>query len=273
MDGVFGPLTERAVRAFQQDSGLVVDGIAGPMTFAALDQDDADVDGDTPGDVSVDEAGAPHGDVFGDESATDWVALKRNVVRIAEEERKRWHSGGRKTETDPAMTPVLKDYFAAGVNVTVSDEEIQAPVWQRRNPWSATFISWVMRQAGAGSTFAYSRAHQRYIAAAKRNREEGRGDNPFWALRATEYAPEVGDIVCAERANSGATYENIHEGFRPCHCDIVTRAEAGRLTVIGGNVGDSVGRKTVRLDDDGLIDRQGPQRRFFAIIKIRTDRG
>ena len=33
-DGVYGPQTRRAVRAFQRAHGLVVDGIAGPQTLA-----------------------------------------------------------------------------------------------------------------------------------------------------------------------------------------------------------------------------------------------
>ena len=37
-DSIFGPRTEHAVRAFQQDKGLDVDGIVGPETRAALEQ-------------------------------------------------------------------------------------------------------------------------------------------------------------------------------------------------------------------------------------------
>lgn len=41
VDGIYGPITDSAVRSFQRDQGLVVDGIIGPNTRAALD----DVDG------------------------------------------------------------------------------------------------------------------------------------------------------------------------------------------------------------------------------------
>ena len=36
VDGIFGPKTESAVRAFQQEKNLSVDGIVGPNTWSAL---------------------------------------------------------------------------------------------------------------------------------------------------------------------------------------------------------------------------------------------
>ncbi len=38
IDGVYGPATTQAVKLFQQNNGLTVDGVAGPKTMAAIEQ-------------------------------------------------------------------------------------------------------------------------------------------------------------------------------------------------------------------------------------------
>lgn len=38
IDGIFGPNTEEAVRKFQRENGLQNDGVVGPETMAALDE-------------------------------------------------------------------------------------------------------------------------------------------------------------------------------------------------------------------------------------------
>lgn len=57
-DGEFGRATESALKAFQADNGLTVDGIAGKNTFAALDKrlpesGEADEDGEKPETVTI----------------------------------------------------------------------------------------------------------------------------------------------------------------------------------------------------------------------------
>ena len=36
-DGIFGPLTEKAVKAFQRDAGIAVDGIVGEITWTTME--------------------------------------------------------------------------------------------------------------------------------------------------------------------------------------------------------------------------------------------
>jgi len=36
VDGIFGPITDAALKAYQQEQGLTVDGVAGKMTYQAL---------------------------------------------------------------------------------------------------------------------------------------------------------------------------------------------------------------------------------------------
>lgn len=194
--------------------------------------------------------------------------LAAKAKALVESEREFW-SNGRYQERDPEVLSRMKDYWNAA-NIAVSTAEIQSAAWQHYNPWSAAFISWVMREAGARDYFAYSSAHWQYVADAKRN--VGNNDEIFWAFRAQDKTPQVGDLVCAERLNSGITYENVDDGEgRASHCDLVTEVHARYIIVIGGNTRDdfnglsehTVGKKRFELRSDGRLATD-----HFAIVRI-----
>lgn len=204
-------------------------------------------------------------------------SLRDRIVRFAEQERARWGDGAR-GETEASMTATLQDYYRTGVGIPVSSSDLQSSSWQGGHPWSAVFISWVMRQAGAGSAFAYSTAHREYVSAAKRNAETGNSANPFWAYDIGKIVPEVGDLVCADRETDGrcggVTYATIDNGTAwSTHCDVVTAVDrtARKLTVVGGNVSNSVRSKTVAIDGQGFVvpAQSGQTCRYFAILKVR----
>lgn len=249
VDGDFGTKTERAVRAFQAEAGIPVDGAVEQSTKSAS-------------------AAAL---AKREQAAT--TALCSTIARIAEEQFRRWRPNGGLAlrETDPAATPILQEYYRTGVGMEVTAQQLQSAAFQSLHPWSAVFISWVLKTAGAGGGFLYSRAHQSYIRAAHRSRMDGNTTSVFWAYRATELAPQVGDLVCASRANSGATFDNIVETqLRATHCDIVTEVRPGELRVIGGNLSQSVGAKKIRTQPNGFVSLDGPQARIFAILRCRS---
>jgi hypothetical protein len=192
------------------------------------------------------------------------------IAQVAIAQFRRWRptGGSALVETSPAASPILREYYQVGIGATVTDADMQSTVYQDAHPWSAVFISYVMRTAGAGPAFAYSAAHQTYIRAARQNRLSGNTANPFWAFRVTEVAPRTGDLVCASRMNSGATYDNIGDPqYRATHCDVVAETQPGRIRVIGGNVSQTVGEKWLTTLPDGRLSLVGSQSTFFAVIR------
>ena len=111
-------------------------------------------------------------------------------------------------------------------------------------------------------------AHTDYVGAAKRNRIANNG-NPFYAYRLHEFAPRPGDLVCVERQDgngvwSGVNYDNVDQGFRASHCDVVVEVQQGKLLTIGGNVSDSVSQSTVTIDNTGHVI----QSRYYAVVRV-----
>ena len=122
--------------------------------------------------------------------------------------------------------------------------------------WSAAFISYVMRIAGAGLRFPYSADHADYINAARR---VSLGQSHDWlvsAERVEDYAPLPGDLICFGRgAARGLRFTDLPTpGLFTSHCDIVVDTSVpGRIAVIGGNVQDSVTMNYVPVTADGKL--------------------
>jgi hypothetical protein len=119
-------------------------------------------------------------------------------------------------------------------------------------PWSAAFISWVERTAGAGQRFRYSSQHSVYIFQAIRDLKQKREEAGYWGWRLNELKPSVGDLVCWAR-QGGIDYDHQNNGDYAGHCDIVVAVSANEVEVMGGNVGDSVTRRPLRLDQNGFL--------------------
>jgi Uncharacterized protein conserved in bacteria (DUF2272)/Putative peptidoglycan binding domain len=294
-DGIMNAETRSAIRSFQERRGMRTDGLAGPETERALAESCKDKNPPLPATATAGNGPATEaqpGELagrLGPEWEFETVAQRRRraaarpgvsplappvgvapfdsqgfrqrIVRIANQELARWGNGSIK-ETDPQVRQTLQDYWRKGAGVNYSDAQLGDPNFQNDHPWSAAFISWVMKTAGAGSAFKYSSAHATYTRWAKDNRV-GNSVNPFKAYRISELAPQVGDIVCKRRAGSGATYENIRPGMKT-HCDIVTDLQPGRLVTIGGNVSNSVSQTAPRTDAGGFLSDPN----YFAVIRI-----
>jgi hypothetical protein len=72
----------------------------------------------------------------------------------------------------------------------------------------------------------------------------------------------VGDLVCAPR-QLGVTYDT-EEGYAS-HCDLVVAKRINEVDIIGGNVSDSVTKKTLKLDGNGKV--KDTSRPWFVVIK------
>lgn len=157
-----------------------------------------------------------------------------------------------KTETDLGYWERVGVYWnSVGKNLTGKNTDY---------PWSAAFISYIMKKAGAGNNFKYSTLHSVYIRAAIAAKNTPGA--PFKGYKVNELKLKVGDLVGYNR-EPNVTYDNLPPYFKS-HCDIVVAVRPNEIDVIGGNVGNSVTKKTLRIDSNGkLTDQKFPW--FVAI--------
>ena len=142
-------------------------------------------------------------------------------------------------------------------------------------PWSAAFVSYVIRQSGvAENAFQFSNAHRAYIydafaasaAEASHAAQEAQeaNDRLYRACPLNATRPRAGDLICQLRepaladASDLAVRERIRaelasgtdvRSVRRTHCEVVAHIDvpARKMYTIGGNVSQSVTARQLNL--------------------------
>jgi len=168
----------------------------------------------------------------------EWARFGRQVVVYSADQPPRTEQAGLKEREAPER---IHDYWlSVGYPERTGLDNV---------PWSAAFISWDIASAGVPrDLFCPDSRHTIYVERlVERARRPGAA---FVAHRPSERAPQVGDLVCASRAGSGTTLDNLNRG------------------AIGGNVADSVSRSVFPLDGNGILSPISA-RPVFTVIENR----
>src|SRR5262245_7952528 len=220
-----------------------------------------------------------------------WEKVKQEMVRIATQEFQATWNNGTRQETEAAMKQIIRKYWRDGV---LPGEALPAGLAIPAESWSAAFIAWVVKEAGGGDRFSRvhdeakfrlnfrPQAHWRYVAPALINKTKLSQINPFWAYAIDAVTPQVGDIVVKSRGGSGLTLNQLatltgkasdgQVGWLS-HGDIVVQLdpEHNEIRIIGGNLGGTVQRTTVRLNASGFVQSTGGANNdHLAIVRINT---
>ena len=138
--------------------------------------------------------------------------------------------------------------------------------------WSAAFVSYVMRIAGAGKRFPYSPDHQTYIDLAKRQKQGGVSGLLVTAERPEEYAPKPGDLLCFGRDTASTlSYDDLPVGhYFPAHCEfVVDIGSPSIISAIGGNDRDAVLMRHIPVTGDGkLSGTPVAGGRWLAVLRL-----
>jgi len=182
------------------------------------------------------------------DAAQDTALLRSDAARLLR---------AAESVSDPADREILRE---AALRMAAID-----------TPWSAAFVSFVIRQAGVGAdAFAFANAHRIFIydafatSAAEQHRA---GDGRLYRACPLATRPRAGDLICQQRepALAGADDRTVRERIRleleggteaqtvrRTHCEVVAHvdARARKVYTIGGNVNQSVTARKLNLRRD-----------------------
>lgn len=186
-------------------------------------------------------------------------AFVQELVRVVRDQLAQF---GGLDESHPKLRAQIKRYW----------EEIGLRFPGEEEPWSAVFVSWCIKQAGATKEeFKFAAKHATYVKKAIENADRGVG--VFRAVPIDAEPVAVGDLIHANRESGTITYDRAREtDAYPSHCDIVVELRPGAAVVIGGNLSDTRAQMTVALTAGGFV-KQKPTNPFIAVVKnLKGDR-
>lgn len=184
-------------------------------------------------------------------------AFAKKLAAVAEEQHTRFHMID---EADTALCKQIRRYW---------DDLDLGFTSCTKVPWSAVFVSWCVKQAGAtAAEFRFAAAHAVFVHQAIRNAQGNTG--VFRGFKLTDHAPQVGDILQNNRNGHDFdfAFASTHTEYESHSAIVVETGEdsaGGYALTIGGNEGNSVRRTVVRLTPQGFV-KQRKEKPFICIV-------
>lgn len=192
-------------------------------------------------------------------SATGTSTAATIQARLVENALAEWNffeQGKRVEDGDPQFRRIGTYWQAVGENFDGRTLIPGSKPGELINPaWSAAFISYIVRISGGGDRFLYAQAHAVYV----QDFVTGHPGGLYEAMRPEHYAPQPGDLVHAGREGAKRfDFDAARAAFKAdkryaSHSDLVVEVNGGIAITIGGNVGQSVSKKRLKLNADGTL--------------------
>lgn len=170
----------------------------------------------------------------------------------------RFNKGRGEEHRSPYYRYVGEMWQAIGMNLDGQDRDV---------PWSAAFISWIVRRAGPDYLgFRFAAAHSRYIHQAITARFSNT-IAPFWGFRLQEHPVQLGDLICQWRESPITFDQAITRDAYKSHCDVVVEIDGAGIRALGGNNGQTVGFKSYARNPAGFLKAEN---NVFAVLRNNT---
>ncbi|MDR4517661.1 MAG: DUF2272 domain-containing protein [Nitrosomonas sp.] len=163
-------------------------------------------------------------------------------------------------EDDPNLSKQIRKYW----------EDIGENFPGVKKAWSAVFVSWCIKKAGATKTeFKFHPRHAAFVHKAIENADKNQG--VFRGHDISSYAPGLGDIIQNNRSDNSFDFDFAKKNKKYLsHSAIVigkgTDRSGNYVMTIGGNESNTISKKRIQLLSDGLI-KQRNNNPYICIIQ------